>query len=59
MKRLTLVVMFVGILLLMDLGCQAGNEGGNKKVSLDTDKAKISYAIGYSMGESLRSIKES
>lgn len=58
MKRLTLVVMFVGILLLMDLGCQAGNEGGNKKVTLDTEKAKVSYAIGFSMGESLRTIKD-
>ncbi|MCU0285502.1 MAG: FKBP-type peptidyl-prolyl cis-trans isomerase [Acidobacteria bacterium] len=58
MKRLTVFVMFVGILLLMVLGCQAGNEGGNKKVTLDTEKAKVSYGIGFSMGESLKPIKD-
>jgi FKBP-type peptidyl-prolyl cis-trans isomerase len=60
MKRLKLVVMFVGILLLVGLTCQIGNAGetGNKKVSLDTDKAKISYSIGFNMGQNLRSIKD-
>ena len=59
MRRLTLVVMFVGILLLMDLGCQAGNGGeAGKKVNLDSEKSKVSYAIGFNMGQSLVPIKE-
>lgn len=60
MKRLKLVVMFVGIVLLVGLACQTGNAGetGDKKVSLNTEKAKTSYAIGFNMGQNLRSIKE-
>lgn len=58
MRRLTLVIMFVGILLLMELGCQAGNGEAGKKVNLDSEKAKVSYAIGFNMGQSLVPIKE-
>ncbi|MCX6580321.1 MAG: FKBP-type peptidyl-prolyl cis-trans isomerase [Candidatus Aminicenantes bacterium] len=58
MKRLKLVVMFVGIVLLVGLGCQTGNAGETgKKVSLDTEKAKVSYSIGFNIGQNLRSIK--
>ncbi len=60
MKQLKLVVMFVGILLLVGLGCQTGNAGetGDKKVSFDTEKAKVSYSIGFNMGQNFRSIKD-
>lgn len=59
MKRSKLVVLFVGILLLVGLGCQTGNAGETgKKVSLDTEKAKVGYAIGFNMGQNLRSIKD-
>lgn len=57
-----LIVIFVGVLLLTVMGCQPGNAGNNagdtdQKVSLDTDKAKISYAIGYNMGRNIRNIR--
>lgn len=57
-----LIVVFVGVLLLTVIGCQAGNTGDttaadtDQKVALDSDKAKVSYAIGYNMGRNIRNI---
>lgn len=59
MKRSKLVVLFVGILLLVGLVYQVGIavEPSGKKVTLDTEKSKVSYAIGFNMGQNLRNIK--
>lgn len=63
MKQLT--VIFVSVLLIMTMGCQAGDSGsstdtstGDKKLTLDSEKAKASYSIGYNMGRNLINIKE-
>lgn len=59
MKRFFLVVVFGGVLLVAAVACQAGNAGdladtGDKKVNLDSENAKVSYAIGFNMGQNLR-----
>jgi FKBP-type peptidyl-prolyl cis-trans isomerase len=67
MKQLT--VIFVSVLLIMTMGCQAGDSGsstdtdtdtstGDKKLDLDSERAKASYSIGYNMGRNLINIKE-
>lgn len=61
MKRLTVIL--VSVLMLMVIGCQSGGAGnaadtGDQKVTLDTDKAKASYTIGFNMGQNLAGFKE-
>lgn len=63
MKRFLLVVVFVSVLLIAAVACQAGDAGnsadtGDKKVNLDSENAKVSYAIGFNMGQNIRSIKD-
>lgn len=63
MKRFYLVVVFVSVLLVAAVACQAGDAGdsadtGDKKVNLDSENAKVSYAIGFNMGQNVRNIKD-
>ena len=61
MKRLTVIL--VSVLMLMVIGCQSGDAGnaadpGDQKINLDTEKAKVSYSIGFNMGQNLGGIKD-
>ncbi len=63
MKQLT--VFFVSVMLIMTMGCQAGDPGsstdtgtGDKKLTLDSERAKAGYSVGYNMGRNLLNIKE-
>lgn len=63
MKRFFLVVVFVSVLLVAAVACQAGNAGDSadtdtKQVNLDSENAKVSYAIGFNMGQNMRNIKD-
>lgn len=61
MKRLTFIL--VSVFLIAAVGCGSGNTGspgdtGDIKVDLDSEKAKVSYAIGNNMGKQMRNIKD-
>jgi FKBP-type peptidyl-prolyl cis-trans isomerase len=60
MKNLS--VIFVSILLMVTMSCQAENSAttgaGDKKLTLDTERAKASYCVGFNMGRNLGHIKE-
>ncbi len=69
MKQLTVIL--VSVFLILAVGCQSSDTGsdtgsdsgstgdtGSRKVDLDSEKAKISYAIGSDMGKRMRNIKE-
>jgi FKBP-type peptidyl-prolyl cis-trans isomerase len=60
MKKLSVII--VSILLMVTMSCQAENSAntgtGDKKLTLDTEKAKDSYCVGYNMGRNLGNIKE-
>jgi hypothetical protein len=62
MKQLS--VIFVSVMLIMTMGCQAGDSGsstntgtGDKKLTLDSERAKASYCVGYNMGRNLKNIE--
>lgn len=55
------IVILMSVLLLAVIGCQSGNAGegsGDVEVTLDTEKNKASYAIGFNMGQQVRNIKD-
>lgn len=51
-------IILLSVLFLVTVGCNADGQAADKKVNLETENAKMSYAMGYNVGKFIKDNKD-